>query len=270
MKKIALLVIIAGAITAAAIIYINHQKAPAPAPVATTTPQQTEQPPPETSPAPKPAPQPAVASTPAPAPVAAVTPADTNSTADAPTNTISKVVDALLAAKGGKHDMFLQLTKNGQIDAVIDELKQRAAANPTDPEIPTTLGEALLNKIRAMHDAGVTDPTDLGIYALQADQQFNAALKIDPNNWEANFVQVQSKYYWPPDAQRDAQTVQQTEKLIDQQDTMPSQPIFAQTYATLVKQYQKMGEMDEAAATLKLGLQKYPSDPVLQQMATAK
>ena len=121
-----------------------------------------------------------------------------------------------------------------------------------------------------MHDAGITDPTDLGIYALQADQQFNAALKIDPNNWEANFVQASSKYYWPPDAQRDAETAQQLANLIDQQDTMNSSPAFAQTYAALAKQYQKMGKVDEAAATLNLGLQKFPSDPTLQQMAAGK
>src|SRR5262245_10046692 len=126
MKKIAFAIVIAGVITAAAIIYINHQKAPpAPAPVAATPPQQAEQPPAETAPAPKPAPQPVVAaSTPAPPP--AVAPAETNSTADAPTNPISKAVDALLAAKGEKHEMFQQLVKNGQIDAVIDELKKRA------------------------------------------------------------------------------------------------------------------------------------------------
>ena len=271
MNKIALSIIIAGALTATAIIYVNHQKTqPAPAPVATAAPQQTEQPPPETTPAPNPTPQPAAAvSAPAPAPVA-VAPAETNATADAPTNAISKAVDALLAAKGGKHEMFLQLAKNGQLDAVIDELKQRAAADPSNAEIPTTLGEALLNKVRAMKEAGDNDPTDLGIYALQADQQFSAALKIDPKNWEANFVQASSKYYWPPDPQRDAATVQQLANLIDQQDNMPSQPVFAQTYATLVKQYQKMGKTDEAAATLKLGLQKFPSDPMLQQMATGQ
>jgi tetratricopeptide (TPR) repeat protein len=274
MNKIALSIIIAGALTAGAIIYVNHQKtAPAPAQVATTAPQPTEQPPPEPAPAPQPTAQPAVVvSTPAPAPAAAVAPVETNTTADAPTNSIRKSVDALLSAKSGaeKHNLFVQLAKDGQLDAAIEELKQRAAADPNDAAIPTTLGEALLNKVRAMRESGITDPTDLGIYALQADQQFNAALKIDPKNWEANFVKAATTFYWPPDAQRDANAAQTLANLIDQQEAMSPRPEFAQTYAALVKQYQKMGKMDEAAATLNLGLQKFPSDPALQQMAAGK
>ena len=83
------------------------------------------------------------------------------------------------------------------------ELKQRALENPNDPEIPTTLGEAQLNKVKALHDAG-GDPNEIGILAMQADQSFNAALKIDPQNWEANFVKASSMYYWPADPTRDA------------------------------------------------------------------
>ncbi len=156
------------------------------------------------------------------------------------------------------------------MDAVIAELQRRAAENPTDPAIPTTLGEALLNKVSAMHDAGITDRTELGILALQADQQFNAALKIDPNNWEAQFVKASTTFYWPPDAERDAAAAKTLAGLIDQQETQPTQPVFAQTYIALIKQYQKMGKLDEAAATLRLAMQKFPADPALQQMAAGK
>ena len=137
-------------------------------------------------------------------------------------------------------------------------MKQRAAANPTDAEIPTTLGEAQLNKLKALKDSG-GDPNDIGILAMQADQSFNAALKIDPQNWEAQFVKLSSMYYFGStvDPQRDNQVVQQLSSLIDQQANMASQPDFAQTYLLLGNEYQKIGQPDKAAATWQLGFCNY-------------
>jgi tetratricopeptide (TPR) repeat protein len=274
MKKSVILLVVACVVAAAAIIYLNkHKSLPPPAPVAETASAEPEPQPQEVASTPKPQPvAPVVTATPAPVPVVAAVPAVAETNSNNATNSIHKTVDALLTAKSGaeKHNLFVQLSKNGQLDAAIDELKQRAAANPQDASIPTTLGEALLNKVRAMREAGNTDPTDLGIFALQADQQFNLAIKIDPKNWEAQFVKAATTFYWPPDAQRDSAAAQTLASLIDQQETLPTQPEFAQTYAALVKQYQKMGKMDEAAATLKLGLQKFPADPALQQMAAGQ
>ena len=160
--------------------------------------------------------------------------------------------------------MFQQLVQSGQIDQAIAELKQRAADNPNDPEIPTTLGEAQLNKVKALHDTG-GDYNEMGILAMQADQSFNAALKIDPQNWEAQFVKNSSMYYWPANPQVDNQVVQQLSSLIDQQETMSSRPDFAQTYTLLGNEYQKIGQPDKAMATWQLGAQKFPSDSMLQQ-----
>jgi hypothetical protein len=265
MKKIVILSVLAVVVVAGAIVYLKNQKTPAPpAPVAETTPAQPEPQPQEVVSIPKPQPAaPVVATTPATAVVAAPPVAD--STPSEPTNSIRKTVDALLAARGQKHAMFEQLSKDGQLDAVIAVLQRRATENPNDATVPTTLGEALLNKVRAMHDAGVTDRTELGILALQADQQFTAALKIDPKNWEAQFVKSSTQFYWPPDAERDAAAAQSLAGLIDQQDTMPTQPQFAQTYLALGNQYQKMGKLNEAMATWTLGAQKFPSDPALQK-----
>jgi tetratricopeptide (TPR) repeat protein len=270
MKKIIVLSLIAVAVVAGAIIYSNNQKAPPPpAPAAESAPSQPEPQPQEVVSIAKPQPAP-VAATPATLPTTPVATMDAESTANEETNSIRKTVDALLAARSNKHAMFQQMNKE-QLDAVIAELQRRATENPSDAGIPTTLGEALLNKVRVMHEAGITDKTELGILALQADQQFNAALKVDPKNWEAQYVKASTMFYWPPDAERDADAAQRLANLIDQQETLASQPPqFAQTYLALIKQYQKMGKQQEAAATLKLALQKFPADPALQQMAAAR
>jgi tetratricopeptide (TPR) repeat protein len=212
-------------------------------------------------------PNPANASEPAAVP--AVTPAAGAAKPDDAANPIHKLVDALLAAKSGeqKQAALQQLVKSGQMDAAIEDLKQRAADNPNNPEYPTTLGEALLNKIKAIHDAGPTaDNTDeMGILAMQADQNFNTALKIDPQNWEAQFVKAASMYYWPADPTRDNDVVQRLSGLIDQQETMTASPAFAQTYVVLGNEYQKMGQPDKAQATWQLGLTQFPNDPTLQK-----
>lgn len=268
MKNSVILFVVICAVIAGAIIYIERPK-PAPAPTAVQPPQSSEQeaaPKENSAPSQQPVATPAATeSTPAQAPAAAPAPVANNTSSNDATNSIHKTVDALLAARREKQEMLLQLAKSGQLDDVIAELQKRAKDDPTNPEIPTTLGEALLNKVRAIHDAGGTDVNEMGILAMQADQQFNAALKTDPNNWEAQFVKYNSMYYWPADPQRDADIAQHLAGLIDQQDTMPYNPAFAQTYITLGNQYQKMGRMDEAIATWQLGLQKFPGDPSLQK-----
>lgn len=198
----------------------------------------------------------------------ATTPVASETNSNTPANPVSQSVDLLLSAKSGaqKHELFQKLVQAGELDQVIAELKQRATANPNDAEIPTTLGEALLNKVRATLAAnGGQNGDDIALMAVQADQEFNAALKIDPKNWEAQFVKAASLERWPANPERDGQVVQQLSNLIDQQDSMPSQPEFAQTYLVLGNEFQKIGQPDKAQATWLLGAQKFPNNAALQQ-----
>jgi tetratricopeptide (TPR) repeat protein len=264
--SIVVLVLLGAVVVIGAILYSNHQKIPPPAPVAESAPVQTIN---ETSSEKIIVPKQEqlitskntdnTAQTPLASPIAVET------KSDPATNAVAKLVNALLTAKTAaeKHELFQQLLKSGQMDQAIAELKQRAADDPNNPQLPTTIGEALLNKVRAIHEAG-GDINDQGILAMQADQSFNAALKIDPQNWEANFVKASSMYYWPAEVGRDNDVVQRLSGLIDRQETMPSQPEFVQTYLVLGNEYQKIGQQDKALATWQLGLAKFPSNPALQ------
>lgn len=260
------LLIVCCVVIASAIVYLNHQKdtlAQKPAEAPASEPAETM--PPENVPAPQP--KLAIAQTNTSAQAAALPPPAPQTTNAAPVNPIHQKVEALLSAKAGaeKHALFEELRKDGQLDAVIADLKQMAADNPNNPEIPTTIGEAELNEIRAMKDNGAEDYDQMGILAMQADQEFSAALKIDPQNWEAQFVKSSSMYYWPANPQVDNQVVQNLTSLIDQQETMPANPDFAQTYLMLGNEYQKIGQADKAVATWQLGAQEYPNDPQLQK-----
>ncbi len=263
MKNLIIIVAFFCAGIACAVIYLKHEKAAGqPAPVAMVS-EPTPSTAPETVSALKPQPETRPVSF--DEPVKSAAPAVSEAQANTTTNAVTKLVDALLSAKNGreKHDLFQQLLQSGQMDAAIADLQQREAAEPNNPEIPTTIGEALLNQVRAIKESGGS--TDqMGILAMQADQDFDAALKLDPQNWEANFVKASSMYYWPANPQMDNDVVQRLSGLIDQQDNLPSQPQFAQTYVVLGNEYQKIGDNDKALATWQLGLSKYPNDPTLR------
>jgi hypothetical protein len=265
------LLIVCGVAIVGAIAYLDWPKAkPAVAPVAAaSSAQDSNQSPSDQAAMPKPL-SVVAQSVPVQAQGDASTPPVANTavtTLDNSTNVIHKLAKALLTAKSAaeKHALFEQLRKDNQLEAVIADLKQQATEDPNNPEIPTTIGEAQLNQIRALKESGNDSMSQMGILAMQADQEFDAALKIDPNNWEAQFVKSSSMYYWPSSPQVDNQEVQQLTHLIDQQGNMPSSPEFAQTYLLLGNEYQKLGQSDKALATWQLGMQEFPNNSDLQK-----
>jgi len=184
-----------------------------------------------------------------------------------PDTELNRTVDALLSNKTSFSDrqaIWKKLKAAGTLDQVVAELKQRAAGSPDDPAISTAIGEALMNKYP------IADPDESAMNGLQMDQSFNKALKLDPANWEAQFFKAVELSYWPADMNKAPEVVQRFSALMDQQETMASQPEFAQTYVGLGNEYQKIGEPDKAAATWQIGLTKFPGDPTLQTKVSGK
>lgn len=242
------------------ILDINQQPAPsATPPLFVNAPPAASRPPiqiapkhTESMPVTQPAPQ--------PAPVVATAPAEADP--DDPAAQFARDMAALVSTETSFSDRQALLTKlksSGQLDQAIAELQQRAAANTNDAELLVALGEATLKKFP------VAEYDQAGILALQVDQAFNSALKMDPGNWEAEFFKADSLSYWPSEMNKGPEVIQQLSNLIDQQQTMTPQPQFAQTYVILGDEYQKTGQPDYAAATWKLGLASFPTDPTLQQ-----
>jgi tetratricopeptide (TPR) repeat protein len=176
---------------------------------------------------------------------------------------VSRDVDILISTNASfksRRELWQKLKEAGKLDEVIAELKQRAANDPNDPEIPTALGVGLMNKFP------VQDFNDAAMLGLQIDQNFNMALKLDPANWEAQYEKANSMSYWPDEAvSKVPEIIQRLSSLIDQQETMTPQPEFAKTYVLLGNQYQKTGQSDQALATWQLGLSKFPNDSTLQK-----
>jgi tetratricopeptide (TPR) repeat protein len=274
MKTFVMTILIAClAVITAAIVYLDsHKTQPAHPPVAASPESRaTVETPPENvavrQPQVQPQTSPALS---APAQVQVSTPPAAETASTDSISPAKKMAATLLSAKSAKEKqaLFDELRKDPQqLDAVISQLKQEAAQNPNNPEIPTIIGEAQINELRTLAENGgaVANHDQIGILAMQADQEFDTALQIDPKNWEAQFVKYSTLYYWPASPQTDNQAIQGLTSLIDQQENMSSSPEFAQTYVMLGNEYQKMGQPDKALATWQLGAQEFPGDSTLQK-----
>jgi len=185
---------------------------------------------------------------------------------------LANAIDVLTSAQSTfaqKEAMREQLRKGGRLPEVIATLKQLAAQNPNDANIPTALGEAELSQIRNMLEAG-TDPTsgDIAILGLQADQSFNAALAADPTNWQAQFDKAAALAHWPASMNKGPEVIQRLTALVTQQEATSPQPEFALTYAVLGQQYQATGQTALAVQTWQQGLARFPLSSTLQQALT--
>jgi tetratricopeptide (TPR) repeat protein len=159
-----------------------------------------------------------------------------------------------------KQAAWSQIRAAGKFDQLIADLEQRFAAQPTAPELPATLGQAYLQKAGSIQDI-----REQGILGMKADQSFDAALNLDASNWEARFWKAKAMSYWPPQLGKGNEVIENCLELVRQQEVLPPQEQFAQTYVLLGEQYQAQGQPEYAAQTWKRGLGLFPSDAVLKQ-----
>jgi tetratricopeptide (TPR) repeat protein len=264
MKRLILYVVIASVLGAMTLLVVRHHSPPA-------SPTQ-----PATASVPAPEPETAVPESPSPlapqpshqdSPTVQESPVVVASTgAPDKSDEIRQIIEKLLSPQTSfseRQAMWQKLKAAGELDQVVAELKQRAAANPDDPAIPTAIGEALLNKFP------IADPDESALNGIHMDKSFDQALQLDPSNWEAQFYKALELSYWPAEMNKGPEVVQRFSALIDQQETMPTQPQFAQTYALLGDFYQKTGQADKATATWQLGLSEFPNDSTLEARLAA-
>ncbi|MFO1514900.1 MAG: hypothetical protein U1F83_18665 [Verrucomicrobiota bacterium] len=181
---------------------------------------------------------------------------------------IRQSVEALVSPQIGfdeKYRTWIALRDQGKMDLVIAELAERATNNPTSAEYPAALGQAYLHKI-----AVTKDTRDYAVLGSLADRSFDAALDIDPANWDARFFKATAMSYWPAEMNKRPEVVERFTKLIADQESQSSQPQFAQSYYWLGETYVKMGRSDYAEQVWRRGAALFPSDPMLQQKLTVQ
>jgi tetratricopeptide (TPR) repeat protein len=203
----------------------------------------------------------------APRPISHAPPASPDAKQDPAVVAVANAIDRLTSPKTSfreKWALLEQLRKAGELDDVIAGLSELAADNPGDASISIALGEAEIADIRSVRNAG-GDQDEVAILALQATQDFSQALKIDPGNWEAQFMKASILAHAPLGLNKGPEVIQMLSSLVTQQETMPVQPEFAQTYILLGQQYQAAGQTDKAIQTWQKGFSKFPLNPIFQK-----
>ena len=182
---------------------------------------------------------------------------------------VSQAVDTLLDARSNfqqKQSAWARLSEAGKLDDAIRTLEDRATKENRAPEIPATLGQAYLHKAGSIQDV-----REQGILGMKADQTFDLALNLDPENWEARFWKATAMSYWPAQLGKGKEVIEHLVELVKQQEAQPPQPQFAQVYALLGEQYQKQGYADYATQAWKRGMTLFPNDETLSnKLAAAK
>jgi tetratricopeptide (TPR) repeat protein len=168
------------------------------------------------------------------------------------------------SAYAQKQAAWNHLRDSGKLDQAISELEQRASSNPSLAEYPATLGQAYLQKAGTLKDI-----REQGILGMKADQSFDAALSIDPSNWEAGFWKALALSYWPPQLNKAQEVIERFVEVIKLQESQSPQPQFAQSYLVLGEQYQKQGYADYAKQIWQRGAGLFPSDAKLAEKTSA-
>jgi tetratricopeptide (TPR) repeat protein len=178
------------------------------------------------------------------------------------TTMLQQAIDLLAspqAAYGQKQATWKQLRDAGKLDQAISVLEQRMAAEPRAPEYPAALGQAYLKKCATLQDV-----REQGILGMQADKLFDAALELDPSNWEARFTKAVALCHWPAGMNKGLEAIQHFRTLIQQQEGQPAEPHFAESYVWLGNQYQASGQSEYARMVWERGAGFFPHNEALQ------
>ncbi|MFN0206643.1 MAG: hypothetical protein ACKVS6_10085 [Planctomycetota bacterium] len=157
--------------------------------------------------------------------------------------------------------IWKQLQEAGMMDQAIEALRKRAEDSQGSADAQYELAQAYIAKLQT-----VKDNSEMGKYAMLADQMFDKALTVDPQHWEARFSKAISLSFWPAFTGKPAEAVTQLETLRKQQeDRGGSNPEYAKTYQILGNLYQQQGKPDQAQEIWKKGASLFPNDAELKQ-----
>jgi tetratricopeptide (TPR) repeat protein len=166
---------------------------------------------------------------------------------------------SLQASFAQKQAAWKQLRDTGQLDQAIAQLQQAVKDDPSVAEYSAALGQAYLQKLGTTQDI-----RQQSILAMEADQTFDQALTLDPDNWDARFWKASALTHWPADLNKSQEIMENLTTLIDQQETRTPQPEYAQSYVLLGEQYLKAAYPDNAQQMWQRGAALYPNNEVLQ------
>ncbi len=163
------------------------------------------------------------------------------------------------AGYADKIKVWEQVAKAGLLDQVVKAMEDRAEREPNNPNLRVDLGNAYLQELFA------GNLMKRGYWGTKADEAFDAALKLDPQHWEARFTKAVSLSNWPAFTGKQGLAISEFETLISQQNAGPKKPEHSKTYLYLGNMYQASGSMAKAVEAWQKGADLFPEDAALKQ-----
>ncbi len=156
-------------------------------------------------------------------------------------------------------EIWKKLRAQGLLDEMVAWFEERAKQDPNNADKQVELGQAYVQKI---FEAGNTP--EAGTWAVKADKSWDRALEIDSRNWDARFSKAIGLSFWPPIFGKQPEAIRQFEILLEQQESGPLQPQYAQTYLLLGNLHLQAGANDRATAVWQKGLALFPGNADLR------
>ncbi|MFT7620104.1 MAG: tetratricopeptide (TPR) repeat protein, partial [Planctomycetota bacterium] len=144
----------------------------------------------------------------------------------------------------------------GFVDQVIAALSDSSAEDPTDPDIATNLGSAYVTKLRGENVTSL-ERREL---TQEAMVQFDRALKLDGEHWEARFSKSMMQVFAPAALGLQVRAESNLGLLLEQQRTRPQQPEHAHTYFFLSNLYANQGQGSKSQALRQEASSLFPND----------
>ncbi len=168
------------------------------------------------------------------------------------------------AESGAASDALWQkLREMGGLDDAVSWFEQMAAAQPGSADAQTDLGAAYVQKL--LQATGEQQRIELG---KRIDAQFDKALELEPDHWEARFRKAVGLSYGDAVSGRQTEAIAQFERLVAQQTRTTAQPGQSQTYLYLGRLYAQRGDEKKAREVWQQGLARHPNDGELQRLLT--
>lgn len=179
-----------------------------------------------------------------------------------PVWTLQQSVDLLVSPKttfAQKQAIWKRLKDAQQLGEAIADLEERVKNDPQVAEYSAVLGSAYLKGAGASKDQ-----REQAILAMKADQTFDSALSLDPDQWEARYMKAVGLSYWPAQMNKTTEVLQRFTSLIQDQEEQNPQPEFSQAYLRLGDEYRKAGQIQSAQQVWQRGAALFPDDPDLK------
>jgi tetratricopeptide (TPR) repeat protein len=161
-----------------------------------------------------------------------------------------------------RDELWKKLQEAGGVDAAVAYFERAAASQPGSADAQTNLGAAYIQKMLQTQDEH--QRIELG---KKIEGQFDQALALQPDHWEARFRKAVGLTYGPALSGRQSEAIGHFEKLVAQQAGQPASAQFAQTYLYLGRLYAQRGDAERAQQVWQQGLLRHPQDPELRQFS---